>query len=139
VIVPHPLDLIAVLLGIFLALRRSDVRGEELSFHPNVSAVDFELWRRRAVFAYTLGTRACFAKVLVDFAFLALLRRVSMELSVQRVLGAALDLAWVAAMIACWVLARRARKLAESVGIRITAANHAQSAVPARPPSESED
>lgn len=118
-LVPHPLDIIAVLLGIFLALRRSDIRAEDPTAHPGVSAPDFERWRTLAIAAYTLGTRACFAKVLVDFAFLALLRRITLELGLQRTLGVSLDLAWVVAMVTVWVLARRARRFGESVGIQL--------------------
>jgi len=125
VFVPHPLDLIAILLGIFLALRGSDIRAEDPALHPGVSPLDFQRWKERALFAYRLGARACFAKVVIDFGFVALLRRVTLDLTLQRTLGVALDLAWVVAMLACWVLARRARKLGEGLGIRIGAAPQA--------------
>lgn len=120
-LVPHPLDLIAILLGIFLALRRSDVRAEDPARHPLVAPEAFERWRALALRAYAVGTRACFAKVIVDFAFLALLKRVPFELGLQRAIGVSLDLAWVAAMLTCWVLARRARRYADSVGIDLRA------------------
>jgi hypothetical protein len=122
VFVPHPLDLIAVLLGIFLAIRKSDIRAEDRARHPRVRPEDFALWQSRAVAAYTLGIRACFLKVLTDFAFLAVLRRVSLDLWLQRTLGVTLDLAWILAMIACWLLARRARRFARTAGIDLSPA-----------------
>lgn len=103
-------------------MRKTDVRAEELSSQPRVTAEVFERWRAKALFAYSLGVRACFAKVLVDFAFVAVLRRVSFELWIQRALGFSLDLAWIAAMVACWVLTRRARAYARGVGIDLSRA-----------------
>ena len=122
VIVPHPLDIIAVLLGIFLAIRKSDVRGEELARHPGVRPEDFALWQSRMTSAYTIGIRACFVKVIADFAYLAVLRRVALDIFVQRAVGVTLDLAWLVAMIACWVLVRRARQFAKSARIDLSGA-----------------
>jgi hypothetical protein len=117
--VPHPLDIVAILLGIFLALRKSDVRAEDPARHPGVSLANFDSWRKNTLAAYSLGTRACFAKVLADFAFLAILQRTSMGLGVQRAIGVTLDLAWVIALIACWIATRRAKKQAIAAGINL--------------------
>lgn len=115
--VPHPFDIIAILLGIFLALRKSDVRAEDSARHPRVAIADFDRWRNDAMRAYSIGTRACFAKVLADFVFLALLQQYAMDLRLQRGIGVGLDLLWIGALVACWVSARRARRLAEQLGI----------------------
>jgi hypothetical protein len=115
--VPHPFDIIAILLGIFLALRKSDVRAEDSGRHGRVAIADFDRWRNEAMRAYSIGIRACFAKVLADFSFLAFLQHYPMDLTLQRSIGVGLDVLWVAALIACWVSARRARRLAEQLGI----------------------
>jgi hypothetical protein len=119
-LVPHPFDIVAILLGIFLALRKSDVRAEDNARHPRVALADFDRWRSEAIRAYTIGIRVCFAKVLLDFGFLALLQRQAFELSLQRAIGAGLDLLWVGALVACWLGTRRARRLAEQFGIDLT-------------------
>jgi hypothetical protein len=121
-IVPHPFDIIAILLGIFLALRRSDVRAYEASRYPRVATADFVRWQDRASAAYALGTRACFAKVIADFAYLAFLQHTApMPLPLQRGIGVSLDLAWVGLLLVCWVRARRARRFAEQLGIPLHA------------------
>jgi hypothetical protein len=76
-LLPHPLDIIALLLGIFLSIRKSEVRSEDPAAHPSVSPEAFAGWQERAMRAYTLGARACFGRVFVDFVFFAVLHRVS--------------------------------------------------------------
>jgi len=117
--VPDPFDIIAILLGIFLALRKSDVRGEDPARHPQVSLADFERWRMRAISAYSVGIRACFAKVMADYAFLAYLQRYQMNLSWQRGLGASITVVWLVLLVRCWVGARRARRLADELHIDV--------------------
>jgi len=119
-IVPHPFDIVAILLGIFLALRRTDIRAEDPQRHPRVSLQDFERWRREMLAAYSIGTRACFAKVLVDFAFMAYLQRNSLDLALTRGIGVSLDAAWILALGWCFVARRRARRYGDSIGIQLT-------------------
>ena len=136
--VPHPFDIVAILLGIFLALRKSDVRVEDHERHPRVALADFDRWRdgRIGWTATPIGIRVCFAKVLIDFGFLALLQHFAMDLGLQRGIGASLDLLWIGGLAACWVATRRARRLAEQYGIDL-ARNPAQDREPAQDPSES--
>lgn len=115
--VPHPFDIVAILLGIFLALRKSDLRAEDPARHPRVPIGEFDRWRDRSLRAYAIGTRACFAKVVADFVFLAILQRYPLDLTASRVIGVSLDLAWIAALIFCWVMIRKSRRFAARVGI----------------------
>lgn len=110
--VPHPLDLIAILLGIFLAIRKGDTRAEDASRHPHVAIEVFRAWQAQAIAAYTLGIRACFLRVVLDFGLVALFRRVSVGGNVQFWLGFSVDLAWAAAMLGCWLMLRRAKRAA---------------------------
>jgi len=109
-LVPHPFDIIAILLGIFLALRKSDVRSDDVSRYPGLSHADFDKWREMALSAYTLGARTCFLRVMFDFAFLAYLQRTTMNLAVQRGVGVAIDVIWIAVLISVYVRSRRARQ-----------------------------
>lgn len=122
-IVPHPFDIVAILLGIFLALRKSELRAEDPARHPHVALTDFEAWRSRALFAYSIGTRTCFIRVLIDFGFLAILQRYPLELVWSRTIGASIDVITVIALVCCWIFARRARRLADSLGIDLAASS----------------
>lgn len=117
--VPHVLDIPAILLAIFLALRKSDTRSEDPARHPRVALIDFERWREAALRAYSIGVYGCFAKVLADFAYLAILERVTFDLTLQRAIGIFLDVTWFVLLGVCWFKSRRARKLAESLGIDV--------------------
>lgn len=116
-LLPHPLDIVAILLGVFLLIRKSEIKADDASLHEGVSPADFEEWRRRALAAYTVGTRACFGKVFLDFVLLAFMRRVPLEQWVRTSIGVSLDVAWVVLLVACWVLSRRAHRLKDKLGI----------------------
>ena len=124
-LLPHPLDIVALLLGVFLLMRKSEVRAEEAANYPESVRADFETWRERALAAYTIGTRACFGRVFIDFAFLALLRRVTVPETLRWGVGIAIDVAWVAALVLCWMRARRAHKLKANLGTPIARENPA--------------
>jgi hypothetical protein len=107
--------MVAILLAIFLALRKNETRADDGSAWQGVGAQDFEQWRARALAAYTLGIRACFAKVLVDFALAALFERFGAAAWLRMALGVSLDVAWVAVMLVVWVRAHRAQKLGDGL------------------------
>ena len=56
-LLPHPLDIVAILLGVFLLMRKSEVRRDDPALHEGVALADFEEWRRRALSAYTYMAR----------------------------------------------------------------------------------
>jgi hypothetical protein len=117
--VPHLLDIPAILLAIFLALRKSDVRSEDPARHPRVALADFDRWRAEALRAYSFGVYGCFAKVVADFVFLAVLERIQFNLTLQRVIGVSLDVSWFILLGVCWYKSRKARRFASSVGIDV--------------------
>ena len=114
---PHPLDLIALILGILFVLRQMDVGQRSADLFPEVPAADFESWKQRAGRAYRLGSSVCFGKVLLDIV----LSRVYLSLQppawIRLPAGIALDVAWAALVIAAWIASRRARALARELGI----------------------
>jgi hypothetical protein len=108
---PHPLDIVALLLGVFLLMRKSEVRAEDPANYAESARAEFDTWRASALAAYTIGTRACFGRVFADFFFLALLRRVEVPEVLRWGVGLAIDLGWVALLVLCWSRARAAHKL----------------------------
>ncbi len=125
-LLPHPLDIVALLLGVFLLMRKSEVRVEEAGNYPEAVRASFEEWRARALAAYTIGTRACFGRVLVDFLFMALLRRVTTFPEALRWgFGIAIDVGWIALLVLCWVRARDAQKLKLTLGPQVPQKNPA--------------
>lgn len=138
-LVPHPFDIVVILLGIFLALRKSEVRSEDPARHPRVALADFDDWRRRALAAYSIGTFTCFLRVLVDFAFAAFLQRHPLELIWSRTIGFSIEIVTVVALVTCAVFARRARRLADRLGIDLSAGTARVDALPKKPASDVRD
>ena len=114
------LDIVAVIIGILYTVRKLDVRRHEREEFPHVPAADFERWRRLEAGAYSLGSVACFAKVLLDYGFVFCARRVAVPPNVIRVAGAILFFAWVAVLIVVFVRASAGRKLRSELGIDLS-------------------
>jgi hypothetical protein len=116
-VLPHPLDLIALILGLFSALRQMDVSARQASSYPDVDARLFESWRRQAKSAYRLGMAANFGKVLLDLVMSRVLWAFEMPTWLRRGIGGSLDLLWVALLVLTFVRARRALAFARANGI----------------------
>ncbi len=106
---PHPLDIPAVLLGIFLLMRKSEVRAAECIDASAQSA--FDNWREQALAVYTFGSRVCFGKVFIDLAMSVLIHRVSLPAPLVKTVGIALDIGWVGLLIWFWIRTRAVGKL----------------------------
>lgn len=132
-LVPHPFDIVVILLGIYLALRKSEVRSEDPARHPRVARADFDHWRSRALSAYSIGTFTCFVRVLVDFGFSAFLQRHPLELTWSRAIGFSIEIVTIVALVSCGIAARRARRLADSLGIDLSANAARVDALPKKP------
>jgi hypothetical protein len=120
-VLPHPLDLVALILGILFTLRQMHVSNRQLDQHPGVSAENFEQWKRRALSAYRLGSSACFAKVLLDIGLSQLMARVALPSGLRIGIGLSLDIGWVALVIYSYVRVTRARSFGREVGIEAPA------------------
>lgn len=114
---PHPLDLVALILGILFTLRQMHVGNRQPDQHPGVPAEDFERWKRSAITAYRWGSSACFGKVLLDIAFSQLMARVAMPQALRLGIGLSLDIGWVALVIYSYVRVMRARRLGREIGV----------------------
>ena len=90
---PHPLDLIALILGVLAALRQLETSGRRPERYPWVDPANFERWQRTAQAAYRLGVSACFGKVLLDIALSLLFRVRPLPFPVQVTVGVSVDLA----------------------------------------------
>jgi hypothetical protein len=115
-VLPHPLDLVALILGILFTLRQMDIANRHADRYPGVAAHDFERWKRSAQSAYRWGSSACFAKVLLDIAFAYLFGRVAVPPALRWTVGLSLDVGWVALVVYSYVRVTRARALGRSVG-----------------------
>lgn len=114
---PHPLDLIYLILGVLFSLRQLDVNMRVAKNYPNVAAADFERWKRAAVIAYRTGAWTAFGKVLIDIVLAYAFRSLLPPVVVMRAVGLALDVAAVALVVYAIVRMRRARALARELGI----------------------
>jgi hypothetical protein len=115
--VPHPLDLIALILGILFTLRHMNVSQRQPEELPNVRADDFLRWKAAAAGAYRLGSSACFGKVLLDLVFAYVMRTYALTTAIRWSIGLTLDLGWIALVVLCAWRVRRAHALARELGI----------------------
>lgn len=112
------LDVLALVLGIWLTIRKLDVRKREAAECPAVDPADFARWKQLSVATYNLGSVGCFGKLVLDYAWQLLGPRLGIPWGVIRVGGLLLFLAWVAVLVWVWVQSARARKLSERLHIR---------------------
>jgi hypothetical protein len=115
---PDFLDILAIILGVLYTLRKLDVAGRQAAHFPHVQPHEFEAWKSKQVAAYSLGSAACFLKIVVDFAFVGLVAR-HLEPTLVRLTGVSIDVAWLAALIVVFVRSAGARRLAARLGIRL--------------------
>ena len=118
---PHPLDLIALVLGILFSLRQMDTAQREHERFPHVAAADFDAWKRSALNAYRLGASACFGKVLLDIAFKYLMIHYAMSSPWRWGLGLSSDIGWVVLVVLAWWRIRAAHTRARELGIEVRA------------------
>jgi hypothetical protein len=116
---PHPLDLIALILGILFTLRQMDVTQRQAKNFPDVREADFTRWWQSARSAYRLGSSACFGKILVDIAVAYIMQHVPMPMPLRVGIGLTLDLGWVALVVLAFLGSRRAHALARDLGIEV--------------------
>lgn len=114
---PHPLDLVALILGIYSALRQMDVSARQADRYPGVEPAIFERWQAKAKAAYRLGMAANFGKVLLDIVLARVLWAFAMPTALRTGIGLSVDVAWVALLILTFVRARRALAFAREHGL----------------------
>jgi hypothetical protein len=115
-VLPHPLDLLALILGILFTLRQMDIANRHADRYPGVPQADFERWKRAALVAYRWGSSACFAKVLLDIGFSFLMSRYPFPAGLRWGIGLTLDAGWVLLVIYSYLRVMRARAFGREIG-----------------------
>jgi hypothetical protein len=118
---PHPLDLIALVLGILFTLRQMDVTQRQAASYPGIREADFQRWWRLARGSYRLGSSACFGKIILDIAAAYTMRHTPMPPAARWGIGLTLDLGWVVLVALAMLRTRRAHALARDLGIETRA------------------
>jgi len=111
------LDVLALIFGIWLNVRKLDTRKLQASDYPTVPPKDFERWQDRAVSNYSLGSLVCFLKLGLDIGLRVGGVRGWLPWTVVRVAGVSLFLGWVATLIFVGIRAHQAGKLRDELGI----------------------
>jgi hypothetical protein len=107
---------VALVIGIWLTIRKLDVRRREPQDYPNVDRDAFLRWKQTELGAYQLGSVACFLKIFADLVILMLLP------VGFRVAGLGVFLLWVAALILARVRAGAGRRMRDELGIDLRVA-----------------
>jgi hypothetical protein len=112
-------DVLALILGILLTMRKLNVAKRRAEDYPAVDPADFERWKALEGGAYTLGSAACFLKILVDYTFRFWASRSALEWTTIRAIGGSIFAAWVIALMFSAVRGSDGRKLREKLGINL--------------------
>jgi hypothetical protein len=114
---PHPLDLIALVLGVLFALRQMDVTQRQAASFPHVPPADFDRWWKKARGAYRLGSSVCFGKIMLDIVVARAMGAWPLPNAARWGIGLSLDAAWaVLVVLAVW-RSSRAHRLARELRI----------------------
>jgi hypothetical protein len=111
------IDVIAIVLGIWLGVRRMDVRVRQAVQYPDVDPKAFAAWQARASFVYHVGTLGCFAEIALDHGFELVGRKLGLGFRPLQAGHALIFLGWLASLGWVWVQARRARKIQQDLGV----------------------
>jgi hypothetical protein len=63
-------DALAVILGVWLTLRKLDANSHDFAKHPEIPKEDFDRWQRSAARAYAIGSYGCFFREVFHFGFI---------------------------------------------------------------------
>lgn len=110
------LDVLAAIFGVLFTVRKLDVSRRAAEDFPGVDPQAFESWRRRESAVYTLGSVACVLKIVLDAAFVVAVAP-HLPFGVVRVIGAAIDLSWLALVVVTFVRASKTRQERRRLGI----------------------
>ena len=111
------LNIVAVIIGILHTVRKLDVTRRQHEDFPHVDPKDFHAWRDSERGAYTLGSWACFTKVVLGSAFAWYASQGSLPWTWVRIIAGSIDIGWLLALIWAMVRASRARRRREELGI----------------------
>ncbi len=104
------LDVLALLLGLYQAYRRTDVRQTARTDFPGASDQDFAQWRSRLSLLYSIAMASCLLKLVVRFGFLRLAMVRNWPPIVVWRGGFLIDVSWLVSIIVVTSLARLVRR-----------------------------
>ncbi|HEY2405970.1 MAG TPA: hypothetical protein VGI10_08205 [Polyangiaceae bacterium] len=107
-------DALAVILGVWLTLRKLDANSHDPAKHAEIRKEDFERWQRAAARAYAIGSYGSFFREVFHFGFIWYLKHHAMSPIYYPRIGFSVDVLWWASLAACFYLARQARQLRDS-------------------------
>jgi hypothetical protein len=113
---PEVFEILPVILGIFYTIRKLDAVSRLPEEFPHVARESFLGWQNRERAVYQLAALACVLKLVLGLPFHYLLAPKLSALPV-RVIGASLDLSWLAVVLRTWWASSTLRKERARLGI----------------------
>lgn len=108
------LDIVAVIFGVLLTIRKLDSQQREPQQYPHVPEAAFLQWRTSEVRVYQMASVGSFLKVFSDLGF-TYFARDNLPIIVGRIVGATIDISWVLLILYTLIratgLARQRREL----------------------------
>jgi hypothetical protein len=113
-----PLEVLAVILGIFYTIRKLDAVDRSPEDFPHVARGDFLAWQAKERAAYNVAALACVLKLTLGLGFQYLIApRLHLYPKVVFVVGASIDLSWIFVVFRTWWLSSKLRKERARLGI----------------------
>ncbi len=119
------LDILATILGVWFTLRKLDAQSRQPEAFPHVPKADFLAWREREVSVYRVAVWACFVKVTTDLGFTFLIAP-GQDARLVRLVGATIDLSWLAVIVVTLVRSTASRAQRRRLGIVLGGASMMQ-------------
>lgn len=104
------------MLGIFYTIRKLDAQSRSPEQFPHVEPAAFLEWRAREAHVYSTAVLACFLKIFLDLGFTYFFAE-EFPPNQVRLIGATIDLSWLAVVFVTFFRANAVRKLRQRLGI----------------------
>jgi hypothetical protein len=111
-----PLEVLAVILGIFYTIRKLDAVDRSPGDFPQVARGDFLAWQARERAVYHLAALACVLKLTLGLSFQYLLAP-RVDPKVVFAVGASIDVSWLFVIFRTWWFSSKLRKERARLGI----------------------
>ncbi|MEZ4375644.1 MAG: hypothetical protein R3B07_32840 [Polyangiaceae bacterium] len=112
-------DIIAVFFLIWNTVRKLDIQKQRAEDFPHVDPRAFAEWRKKELFAYSLGAYASIAKLVLNFAWIYAITRYAPPAWSIRVVGMSIFFGWGIALIISALMGTKGRAMRGDLGIAL--------------------
>lgn len=112
-------DIIAVFFLIWNTVRKLDIQKQRAEDFSHVTPEAFAEWRRKELFAYSLGAYASMAKLVLNLAWIYCVTRFQPPVWSIRVVGMSIFFGWGIALVISVLMGTKGRAMRDDLGIAL--------------------